>query len=77
MNFVNITFENSFQSLEAALAACLLIGSCHKVLDFECDKKPDDKNTFHLCTRKPTGYTSFKSCVYEKNHKTMIALSIS
>ena len=65
MNFVNITYENGFVSLEAAMAACLLIGTCHKVQDPGCDRNPKTGG-FQLCLRKPLVEASLKSCVYEK-----------
>ena len=65
MNFVNIEFENQFESLEAAMAACLLIGTCHKVQDPGCDRNPKTGG-FQLCLRKPLAEASLISCVYEK-----------
>ena len=71
MNFVNITYENGFVSLEAAMAACLLIGTCHKVQDPGCDRIPENKG-FRLCLRKPLVQTTLKSCVYEKTDEASL-----
>ena len=74
MNFVNISFEKPFKSLQAAMGACLSIGTCHKVLDAGCDTKPE-KNGFRLCNIKPPVHTSLKSCIYEKTDQATLGIA--